>query len=113
MMICGGCGVINGCACFFTHGQPTVQSTPKKKPSSQYTPPSSSSSTPSDMSVDDAWIMFGITKKRGTKEDVKKIYLAFITAHHPDKHPNNQKWATEQFVRAGNAWALLQKHCNW
>jgi hypothetical protein len=109
MIICGGCGVIGGCACHLTNGNPTAFKQGKKK----VVPPKPPPLTDQSMTVDDAWILFGITKKRGTKEDVKRLYLAFVAIHHPDKHPNDQARASAQLVRANAAWTLLQKHCKW
>lgn len=66
------------------------------------------------ITVDEAWLLFGIPMKRGRKEDVKKRYLEFVSKNHPDKFKGKkQEVANAQLVRANAAWELLQRHCNW
>jgi len=62
--------------------------------------------------VSDAWLLFGIPKKRGSREDVKARYLEFVFEHHPDRAADPIE-AAKQLVRANLAWALLQRHCRW
>jgi DnaJ-class molecular chaperone len=70
-----------------------------------------------EVTVDEAWKMFGIPQKRGARDDVRKRYLAFVAKHHPDKiagaSKKKQKEATERCARANVAWSLLEKHCRW
>ncbi len=90
------------------------------------TPPVSSSSpapdrttfpTPaapsSGISVDEAWEVFGISKKRATQEQVRSIYLKLVAKYHPDKNPNNQAAATQAMVKINAAFAALKRHCKW
>ena len=63
--------------------------------------------------VDEAWIFFGIAKKRARKEDVKKLYIDHMKAWHPDRHQVNREEAGLQSKRANAAWELLGKHCRW
>jgi DnaJ-class molecular chaperone len=67
------------------------------------------------VTVDEAWALFGIPKKRGQKADVKKRYLEFVSKHHPDKFraPKQKAEAEAQLVLANLAWDLLQRHCRW
>jgi hypothetical protein len=67
--------------------------------------------TGDELTVDDAWLLFGIPKKRGAKDEVKQRYLEFVAKYHPDKPEN--AGTTDQLKRANLAWALLQKHCRW
>jgi hypothetical protein len=100
-------------------GRFRASSLPKWWPSSQSpnkssaVPPKPSPLADIDLSVDEAWELFGIAQKRGSQEDVKKRYHAFVTLYHPDKNQHRVDWATAQLVRANAAWALLQKHCGW
>lgn len=67
----------------------------------------------STLTVDDAWGLFGIAKKRASKDEVKKRYLAFVSMHHPDKHPEDTSGATTRLMQANLAFKLLEKHCKW
>ncbi len=85
-------------------------------PSPQAAPPHPPDPPPlgaGPLTVDDAWAIFGIPKKRAPKDDVKRRYIAFVAKWHPDKHPEDQAVATAQLARANLAWTLLQKHCRW
>ncbi len=67
----------------------------------------------SSLTVDDAWGIFGIAKKRATREEVKKRYLAFVHENHPDRHPGNEATMTTRLMQANLALKLLEKHCKW
>jgi hypothetical protein len=69
--------------------------------------------TGAPLTVDDAWELFGVVKTRGTKIHVKRRYLAFVSIHHPDKHPDDEVGATAQLARANAAYTLLKKYCKW
>src|SRR5579864_5781111 len=63
------------------HRPPPAQPAPQAPPSEvSYAPLSSG------ISVDEAWALFGITKKRATREEVKARYLKLIAKYHPDKN---------------------------
>jgi len=68
----------------------------------------------SALTVDDAWGIFGIAKKRGTKTEVKKRYLDYVAANHPDKAPESEREArTTRLMQANLAFKLLERHCKW
>jgi hypothetical protein len=69
--------------------------------------------TGGELTVGEAWRLFGIPQMRASRDEVKKRYLEFVARHHPDKHLNDEAFATAQLVRANAAWALLQRHCRW
>src|SRR6185312_17535065 len=56
--------------------------------------------TGAPLTVDDAWVIFGIPQKRAPKQLVKSRYLAFVATWHTDKHPEDESGATAQLVRA-------------
>jgi hypothetical protein len=64
------------------------------------------------VSVDEAWEMFGIAKKRGTRLEVKKRYLAFVASNHPDR-PDAPPDAAKLLLKANAAFALLERYCKW
>jgi hypothetical protein len=49
----------------------------------------------------------------GERDEVKKRYLEIVTKHHPDKHPQQQREATEIVARANVAWGILREHHGW
>ena len=67
--------------------------------------------------VDEAWELFGIKRKRATKAEVKKIYRALQAKWHPDRHmrrgAKERKMAELQSSRANLAWTILERHCKW
>jgi hypothetical protein len=66
--------------------------------------------------VDEAWALFGIAKKRAAKATVKTIYREFMAKWHPDRHasdPAKLLLANFQSLRANAAWTILEKHCRW
>jgi hypothetical protein len=70
--------------------------------------------TPSPgISVDEAWSLFGIKKKRGTKEEIKGIYLKLVAKHHPDRNPEDPVAAHQQTVKINAAYAALKRHCKF
>ena len=44
-----------------------------------------------------------------TDEEVRKAYRKKAREVHPDKHPDNKEWATEQFKLIGNAYNEINK----
>lgn len=82
--------------------------TPRPRPNIPKPPPI----TGDELTVSDAWALFGVTNKRGTRDDVKRRYLAFVASYHPDL-PDAPPDANSQLKKANAAWALLQKHCRW
>jgi hypothetical protein len=68
--------------------------------------------TEGELTVNDAWALFGIAKKRATKDEVKRRYLEFVFKHHPDRNLDSPE-AQANLTRANLALALLQKHCRW
>lgn len=69
------------------------------------------------MTVDEAWELFGIKRKRATKAEVKRLHRDWQTRWHPDKFVCSSKKAEEkakiQFLRASMAWTILERHCKW
>ena len=80
---------------------------------SQESPSSQESSVRLGISVDEAWSLFGITKKRATREEVKSIYLKLVAEYHPDKNQHDPATATQYMVRINAAFAALKRHCKW
>ena len=74
-------------------------------------PPNAQGAIP-DLTVNDAWEMFGFPQKRALRADAKKRYQELALKHHPDL-PGAAPDATDQLKRVNRAWALLQKHCRW
>jgi hypothetical protein len=64
------------------------------------------------VSVDEAWELFGIAKKRATRLEVKKRYLAFVTRNHPDR-PDAPPDAAMLLLKANAAFSLLERYCKW
>ena len=64
------------------------------------------------VTVDEAWELFGIAKKRGTRSEVKKRYLAFVALVHPDR-PDAPNDAADLLLKANAAFALLERYCKW
>jgi hypothetical protein len=64
------------------------------------------------VTVDEAWELFGIAKKRGTRLEVKKRYLAFVALNHPDR-PDAPNDAADLLLKANAAFALLERYCKW
>lgn len=64
------------------------------------------------VTVDEAWELFGIAKKRGVRPEVKKMYLAYVAANHPDK-PDAPPDAAKLLLKANAAFALLERYCKW
>ncbi len=91
----------------------SAPATPREPPKPSEPPEPPKLTQGSALTVDDAWAIFGIAKKRATKEEVKKSYLAFVHKHHPDRHPGNEVDATTRLMHANLAFKLLEKHCKW
>ena len=64
------------------------------------------------VTVDEAWELFGVAKKRGTRLEVKKRYLAFVALNHPDR-PDAPNDAADLLLKANAAFALLERYCKW
>jgi len=64
------------------------------------------------VTVDEAWELFGIAKKRGTRLEVKKKYLAFVAMNHPDR-PDAPSDAADLLLKANAAFVLLERYCKW
>jgi hypothetical protein len=88
---------------------PPVNQAPAPTPASSSPPPQLAGAI---VSVDESWEMFGIAKKRGTRAEVKKRYLAFVAANHPDR-PDAPSNAPELLLKANAAFARLEQYCKW
>ena len=64
------------------------------------------------VTVDEAWELFGVAKKRGTRLEVKKRYLAFVALNHPDR-PDAPSDAADLLLKANAAFVLLERSCKW
>ena len=64
------------------------------------------------VTVDEAWELFGVAKKRGTRLEDKKRYLAFVALNHPDR-PDAPSDAADLLLKANAAFVLLERYCKW
>ena len=65
------------------------------------------------ISVDEAWALFGIVKKRATEDEVKQRYRKLAAKYHPDRNASDQAAATKNMMRINAAYAALKRHCKW
>ncbi len=58
------------------------------------------------MAKRDYYDILGLSKSASASE-VKKAYRKLALKYHPDKNPNNEEAAKEQFVKIGEAYEVL------
>lgn len=91
---------------------PLPQPAPPAGPGLGSGPPPPAQLAQENITVDEAWELFGIGKKRGTRAEVTKRYRLYVAANHPDR-PDAPPDAADRLLRANAAFARLERYCRW
>jgi len=54
----------------------------------------------------DIYEILGVSKN-ATKDEIKKAFRQLALKYHPDKNPDNRKWAEEKFKEVAEAYEIL------